>query len=183
MGKVGRTDEGHRNTQRLARAGAVPPLGLNIQGEEQGYQMLVPGGAREGVPEGAAVIEGLGHSQNCGTKTGREWGRQREKYLQLFLRAFTLSWCLPLIKPTGKLEDKGARGCCPYGQLLQAQRGAEDGRGPIWPRECHKQRVTSPPSNAPSCSPPTLSERYLPRLSEAIFRAALSPLKTPYCES
>lgn len=89
MGKVRRTDEGHRNTQRLARAGAVPPLGLNIQGEEQGYQMLVPGGAREGVPEGAAVIEGLGHSQNCGTKTGRERGRQREKYLQLFLRAFT----------------------------------------------------------------------------------------------
>lgn len=95
-------------------------LGLNVQGEEQGYQVLVRGGAGKGMSEGAAVIEGLGHSQNCSTKTGREWGRQREKYLQLFLLAFNLSWCLPLTKT--HWEARGRRGpwMLPISQLLKA---------------------------------------------------------------
>lgn len=54
----------------------LPGLGLNIQGEEQGYQMLVRGGAGEWVTEAAVVIEGLGHSQHCSTEVGRKWGTQ-----------------------------------------------------------------------------------------------------------
>lgn len=145
MGKVRRTDEGHRNTQRLARAGAVPPLGLNIQGEEQGYQMLVPGGAREGVPEGAAVIEGLGHSQNCGTKTGREWGRQKEKYLQLFLRAFTLSWCLPLIETHWEARGQGGPWMLP---IRSASPGIEGRRG--WQRADLARGVSQAESKQPA---------------------------------
>lgn len=46
----------------------LPHLRLNIQGERQGYQILVKGGAGHRVPEGAAVTEGLGHSQNRSTE-------------------------------------------------------------------------------------------------------------------
>lgn len=77
----------------------LPHLCLNIQGEGQGDQMLVRGGAGGGVPEGTVVTGGLGHSQNHSTERERRTGE---------IPPSNLCWCLPLTKPTGKLEDKGA---------------------------------------------------------------------------
>lgn len=132
-------------------------------------------------------MEELGHSWKCSTEVGSRWKRQQEKYLQLFFFLSDRSQCLPLTKPTGKLEMRGPTEAIRMGQPLEIKSSVENGRVDLYwagvggvgvSQAENTQRTYTWSFLVALFSFRTLSGRHCLHSSEALFRAALSPVKS-----